>query len=100
MLMQAPFHPDLEAQLKILEFAISKHDFKNKGKFPPDLKPILLDTAIIAITLGEYTDNFFNYLPRIFVYNRYTMLKLTKRLAYKDHCRMIHERQVSLLPCV
>lgn len=80
-----------------LKTAISKHDFTYKGKFPPDLKPLLLDTAIKAICLGDYNENFFNYLPKIFPYNRFTMFKLTKRLVYKDHIRLIHERQTALL---
>ncbi|KIM26553.1 hypothetical protein M408DRAFT_330514 [Serendipita vermifera MAFF 305830] len=92
-----PFHAELEAQFDVLQKAIAKHDFANKGKFPPDLKPILQETAVKAISLGEYGDNFFNYLPKIFPYNRYTMFKLTKRLVYKDHIRLIHERQAALL---
>lgn len=95
--LQEPFHPELEAQLDTLQKAIAKHDFANKGKFPPDLKPILQETAIKAISLGDYGDNFFNYLPKIFPYNRFTMFKLTKRLVYKDHIRLIHERQTALL---
>ncbi|PVF99278.1 hypothetical protein CPB86DRAFT_731598 [Serendipita vermifera] len=92
-----PFCDELQADLDNLQKAIAKHDFANKGKFPPDLKPLLLESAIKAITVGEYNDNFFNYLPKIFPYNRYTMFKLTKRLAYKDHIRLIHERQGQLL---
>jgi len=87
----------MEAQLAVMQKAISKHDFANKGKFPPDIKPVLLETAIKAISLGDYGDNFFNYLPKIFPYNRFTMFKLTKRLVYKDHIRLIHERQAALL---
>lgn len=97
MPFQLPFPSELEAQLDVLQKAIAKHDFANKGKFPPDLKPILLSTAILAITVQSYDDNFFNYLPKIFPYNRFTMLKLTKRLAYKDHIRMVNERQAALL---
>jgi hypothetical protein len=52
---------------------------------------------VLAITVQAYDENFFNYLPKIFPYNRFTMLKLTKRLAYKDHIRLIHERQAALL---
>ncbi|KAG8829499.1 hypothetical protein FRC18_009264 [Serendipita sp. 400] len=96
-LSKPTFHPDLEDELTKLQKAISKHDFANKGKFPPDLKPVLLEAAIKAINVGEYNDNFFNYLPKIFPYNRFTMMKLTKRLTYKDHIRLIHERQAVLL---
>jgi hypothetical protein len=52
---------------------------------------------VLAITVQAYDENFFNYLPKIFPYNRFTMSKLTKRLAYKDHIRLIHERQAALL---
>lgn len=92
-----PFHPALEKEIEELKQAIARHGFENKGKFPPDLKPILLAVSIRAIELGEFNDNYFNYLPKIFPYNRYTMLKLTKRLAYTDHIRLIHERQQVLL---
>lgn len=44
-----------------------------KNKFPPDLKPILWDVAILAMNLKEYDDNFFNIMPSIFPYNRFTM---------------------------
>lgn len=87
----------MEVALAGLQQAVSKHDFTYKGKFPPDLKPLLLETAIKAICLGDYNESFFNYLPKIFPYNRFTMFKLTKRLVYKDHIRLIHERQTALL---
>ena len=44
-----------------------------KGKFPPALKPVLVKIALKAILLGEYNENFFNLMPRIFPYNRFTM---------------------------
>lgn len=44
-----------------------------KGKFPPGLKPLLSQVALKAITLNEYDDNFFNLMPKIFPYNRFTM---------------------------
>lgn len=44
-----------------------------KGKFPPGIRPILGDVALKAIKLNEYNDNFFNLMPRIFPYNRFTM---------------------------
>lgn len=91
------FHPELQVAIENLQAAIKKHDFAIKGKFPPDLKPILTDVAIQAITVGDYNDNFFNLLPTIFPYNRFTMMKLTKRLVYKDHVRLVHERQNVLL---
>lgn len=51
----------------------STESFENKKKFPPDLKPLLVNTAIIAIETNEYNDNFFNIMPNIFPYNRFTM---------------------------
>jgi hypothetical protein len=44
-----------------------------KGKFPPGIRPVLGDVALKAIKLNEYNDNFFNLMPRIFPYNRFTM---------------------------
>jgi hypothetical protein len=48
--------------------------WENKAKFPPNLKPRLTAVALEALKLGEYNENFFNYLPKIFPYNRFTML--------------------------
>ena len=48
-------------------------NFEQKGKFPQSLKPVLAQVALKAIVLGEYDDNFFNLMPRIFPYNRFTM---------------------------
>ncbi len=44
-----------------------------KGKFPPGIRPTLGAVALKAIKLDEYNDNFFNLMPRIFPYNRFTM---------------------------
>lgn len=52
---------------------MAPEDWSSKGKFPLDLKPILAEVAVKAIHLNEYDDNFFNAMPRIFPYNRFTM---------------------------
>jgi hypothetical protein len=44
-----------------------------KGKFPQGIRPVLGTVALKAIKLNEYNDNFFNLMPRIFPYNRFTM---------------------------
>jgi len=49
-------------------------DWSNRGKFPADLKPILAEVALKAIKLGEYDDDFFNLMPILFPYNRFTMM--------------------------
>ena len=45
-----------------------------KGKFPPALKPVLVKIALKAILLGEYNENFFNLMPTLFPYNKFTMM--------------------------
>ena len=95
--VQLPFSPAMEAELASLTDTIKQYSFEQKGKFPPELKPRLTACAVRAIQLTEYGDNFFNQLPRMFPYNRYTMFKLTKRLIYAEHVKMIVERQDQLL---
>jgi hypothetical protein len=84
-----PFHPDLDQMIESLKVAISNgrcnpntplhvvltHPPESwvKGKFPPALKPTLAQVALKAVVLGEYDDNFFNFMPKIFPYNRYTL---------------------------
>jgi len=84
-----PFHPELEQMIESLKVAIangkcgldtpfyivSTHPPESwvKGKFPPALKPTLAQVALKAVVLGEYDDNFFNFMPKIFPYNRYTL---------------------------
>lgn len=84
-----PFHPELEQMIESLKAAIANgkhnpdtlfyivptHPLESwvKGKFPPALKPTLAQVALKAVVLGEYDDNFFNLMPKIFPYNRYTL---------------------------
>jgi len=84
-----PFHPELEQMIESLKVAIANgkcnlsipfhilpmHPSESwvKGKFPPALKPTLAQVALKAVVLGEYDDNFFNFMPKIFPYNRYTL---------------------------
>lgn len=48
-------------------------NWEPKGRFPPGIRPTLGAVALKAIKLNEYDDNFFNLMPRIFPYNRFTM---------------------------
>ena len=84
-----PFHPELEQMIESLKAAIANGKYNPvtssrivltrspeswvKGKFPPTLKPTLAQVALKAVVLGEYDDNFFNLMPKIFPYNRYTL---------------------------
>lgn len=93
-----------------------------KGKFPPNLKPILAKVALRAVVLGEYDDNFFNLMPRLFPYNKFTMTvrlssfcwwilyivieratmfydmqKLIKRTIWRDHTNLLIDRQQEIL---
>ncbi|KAI0341151.1 hypothetical protein BDW22DRAFT_1332926 [Trametopsis cervina] len=95
--LQQPFHPELEAAIQELRDAITKEPWDVKGKFPPSLKPILAQVALKAIILGEYDDNFFNLMPRIFPYNRFTMFKLIKRTIWRQHTDLLLERQNALV---
>ncbi|KAI0799723.1 hypothetical protein BC629DRAFT_1591877 [Irpex lacteus] len=92
-----PFHPELEKAIEGLKDAISKEQWDTKGKFPPNLKPLLAQVALKAIVLGEYDDNFFNLMPRIFPYNRFTMFKLIKRTVWRQHTDLLLERQNALV---
>ncbi|TFY68652.1 hypothetical protein EVJ58_g875, partial [Rhodofomes roseus] len=92
-----PFHPELEEHFEELKAAIAKENWDVKGKFPPGLKPVLAKIALKAILLGEYDDNFFNMMPTLFPYNKFTMTKLIKRTVWRDHTTLLVERQEALL---
>lgn len=84
-----PFHPELEQMVESLKISIANGEYNLvtpfdvvsiqppeswvKGKFPPGLKPMLAQVALKAVVLGEYDDSFFNLMPKIFPYNRYTL---------------------------
>ncbi|KAI0076864.1 hypothetical protein K474DRAFT_1675275 [Panus rudis PR-1116 ss-1] len=95
-----PFHPEIEAGLEQLREAIRKataESWEQKGKFPPALKPLLAQVALKAVILNEYDDNFFNMMPKLFPYNKFTMLKLIKRTIWRDHVNLLQERQNAIL---
>ncbi|RPD77316.1 hypothetical protein L226DRAFT_602847 [Lentinus tigrinus ALCF2SS1-7] len=92
-----PFHPELEQAIEVLKEAIAKESWDVKGKFPPGLKPLLGQVALKAVILGEYDDNFFNLMPRLFPYNKFTMTKLIKRTIWRDHTNLLLDRQNALI---
>ena len=77
--------------------AIVAETWDVKGKFPPTLKPLLAQVALKAIILGEYDDNFFNLMPTLFPYNKFTMTKLIKRTIWRDHTNLLIDRQNACL---
>ncbi|KAJ2923110.1 hypothetical protein H1R20_g13982, partial [Candolleomyces eurysporus] len=91
------FHPDLKAGVESVKELIAKENWEQKGKFPPSLKPPLAQLALLAIKLDEYDDHFFNLMPTLFPYNKFTMTKLIKRMVYADHVGLLQERQEQLL---
>ncbi|CAL1698507.1 unnamed protein product [Somion occarium] len=92
-----PFHPEIEAGIEQLREAIAKENWEVKGKFPQSLKPLLAQVALRAVIMNEYDDNFFNVMPKIFPYNKYTMTKLIKRTIWKEHVSLLQQRQNAML---
>lgn len=69
----APIPMRLVAGFDELKEKRDKESFTAKGKFPPDLKEPLKQTAKLALELGVYDDeHLFNYFPLIFPYNKLT----------------------------
>ncbi|KAJ7669216.1 hypothetical protein DFH06DRAFT_1180303 [Mycena polygramma] len=93
----ASFHPDLQVSIEKIKQAIAAESWEQKSKFPPNLKPLLAALSIQAITLDEYDDNFFNLMPNIFPYNKFTMSKLIKRTIFHDHTALLNQRQDEIL---
>ncbi|KAG8775456.1 hypothetical protein FRC12_001477 [Ceratobasidium sp. 428] len=107
-----PFSAEMERFFAELLQEVGTYSWENKAKFPPNLKPRLIQVATEALRLGEYGENFFNRLPKIFPYNRFTMMvrlasfidnnmlvlnslknqKLTKRLIYATHNDRLRRR--------
>ena len=48
-------------------------DWSDKTKFPAALRPVVASVALKALALDEYDEHFFNLMPLIFPYNRFTM---------------------------
>ncbi|WFD33821.1 hypothetical protein MCUN1_000641 [Malassezia cuniculi] len=88
-----PVHPQLQQMFDNLKVLVQRASFAVKTKFPPELKPPLIETAKLAVELDEYNDNFFNILPSIFPYNRFTMMKLTKREFFHKHMEYYRDLQ-------
>lgn len=86
-----PVDERLQAAFDDLKLKVDAESFEVKAKFPPALRPPLIETAKLAVMLGEYNDNFFNYLPTIFPYNRFTMMKLVKRDFFPHHVKYFED---------
>ncbi|KDE04755.1 hypothetical protein MVLG_04811 [Microbotryum lychnidis-dioicae p1A1 Lamole] len=73
------FSAEMQKEIDRLKDEVAKESFEVKNKFPPRLRPILVDVAMRALELDEYDDDFFAIMPKIFPYNLFTMKKLIKR---------------------
>ncbi|KAF7348463.1 hypothetical protein MVEN_01363400 [Mycena venus] len=93
----ASFHPELQVSIEKMKEAIAAESWEQKSKFPPNLKPLLASLSLQAVTLDQYDDNFFNLMPTIFPYNKFTMSKLIKRTIFHDHTALLNQRQDDLL---
>ncbi|GLB44449.1 putative HPC2 and ubinuclein domain containing protein [Lyophyllum shimeji] len=91
------FHPLIQEEVEKLKVLIAKENWDQKGKFPPALKPPLAQLAVLAIKLDEYDEHFFNLMPTLFPYNKFTMSKLIKRTVFQEHTALLMERQEALL---
>lgn len=91
------FDSELQKSFDVLRGAIAAENWDQKGKFPPNLKPLLAQIAIQAIKRDEYDEHFFNLMPTLFPYNKFTMTKLIKRTVFQDHTQLLVQRQEALL---
>lgn len=64
-----------------------------KNKFPPHLKEELVQVAYFALDIGEYDDEFYAVMPKIFPYNLFTMKKLIKREVFSKRMQDLDEEQ-------
>ncbi|KAH8920376.1 hypothetical protein BT69DRAFT_413281 [Atractiella rhizophila] len=80
----------VEVELKPM---VAKESFVPKNKFPPDLKPPLIELSWLALELDRYDDDFFLLLTTIFPYNQFTMKKLVKREIFDRRIKQYTELQ-------
>lgn len=94
-----PFSPALMPDLEMLRKLVEREEeaFSIRGKFPQHVKPVLASVALKAIALDEYDEDFFDAMPKIFPYNRYTMKKLIARTVYKQHTELLSQRSDELV---
>ncbi|GAA5976365.1 hypothetical protein JCM10908_005474 [Rhodotorula pacifica] len=85
------FAPELQEKLDYLKVESDKEPWVVKSKFPPHLKEELVKVAYFALEIGEYDDEFYAVMPKIFPYNLFTMKKLIKREVYPKRMRDLAE---------
>ncbi|KIL59783.1 hypothetical protein M378DRAFT_14543 [Amanita muscaria Koide BX008] len=91
------FPVEMQVEIEALKEVIAKENWAQKGKFPTGLKPLLANIAMLAVKSGEYEDHFFNLMPTLFPYNKFTMMKLIKRTVFQDHVKYLVDKQEILL---
>ncbi|SCV71266.1 BQ2448_2854 [Microbotryum intermedium] len=94
------FSPEMQKEIDQLKAEVAKESFEIKNKFPPRLRPILVDVAMRALELDEYDDDFFAIMPKIFPYNLFTMKKLIKREVFPKRiaaCEAEQDRQIEII---
>ncbi|BGP14364.1 hypothetical protein JCM10213_004491 [Rhodosporidiobolus nylandii] len=91
------FSAELQEDLDMLRRESAKESWIVKNKFPPELRNLLTSVAYHALDLGEYGDDFFAVMPKIFPYNLFTMKKLIKREVFSKRIDDMNKQQEQLL---
>ncbi len=69
-----PVVAPLQEAFDVLKVLVGMADFSEKKKFPPELKRPLVLCAKLAVEVGEYGENYFEHLPGLLPYNRFTLM--------------------------
>ncbi|KAL7411597.1 hypothetical protein BDY24DRAFT_127195 [Mrakia frigida] len=89
--------PEVEEALIHLKEEVSKCDWSNKGKFPPHMRPVVAEVAKIAIRTDCYTQPFFDRMPAIFPYNKFTITKLIRKEVHTFHTQFLADQRAALI---
>ncbi|KAM0751212.1 hypothetical protein T439DRAFT_356045 [Meredithblackwellia eburnea MCA 4105] len=91
------FAPELMEKFAMLRAEVAQADFSVKSKFPPHLRPILVEIGLFALSINEFDDDFLAQLPKIFPYNHFTMKKLIKREMYPARIELLENEQLKAM---
>ncbi|KIK61466.1 hypothetical protein GYMLUDRAFT_583670 [Collybiopsis luxurians FD-317 M1] len=90
------FSPQMQDSLERLKAVLASTP-REKGNMPDSVEPLLAQAVIQAINFDEYDEKFFKVMPTILSMDTVTTTKLIKCKVFKDHLKLLVNRQDALL---
>ncbi|RGB37432.1 Ubinuclein conserved middle domain-containing protein [Rhizophagus diaphanus] len=92
-----PIRPEIQVLVDAFKVKVDSETFEIKSRFPPNLKPPLMEILTAAYERSQFNENLFKILTNILPYNKFTVTRLCQRTLYPKTISELHKTKADLI---